>query len=93
MANNEDKLSEGRKAWIDSIVLRILLLGPIILFGLLGYYDILEGLISIVLIVLCYIFLIPVSIYYIHYRDKRESQKRLEMREMEDKVFRKNLRK
>ena len=52
--------------WIYYVVLRVLLLLPIILFGLLGYYKIFEGLIAIILIIVCYIFLIPISIVAEH---------------------------
>lgn len=44
-------------------------------------------------IVIYNISLIPISKLYIHYRDKIESQKRIEQRDLEEKVWLNNLRK
>jgi hypothetical protein len=71
----------------------IALSAPLPLFLFLGLNKILVGPILLILILCYYISLIPFAIFYLHYRDKRESQNRLKMREMEDKVFRRNLRK
>ena len=98
MKENNDVVSGFLKVWfLDFLVLRFLLLLPgLILITLIVYHGphkILDWPILIFLILIYYITLIPISKLYIHYRDKRESQKKLELRKIEDKVFRKNIRK
>lgn len=98
MENNKGRSEGFLKVWfVDFFVVRFLLLLPaLIILTLLasqGTHKILDLPILLILLLIYYISLIPISKLYLHYRDKRESQKRLETREMESKVFRKNLRK
>ena len=89
----EDTDFLGVKLWIDSVVVKIFLLSPIILLILFGYYKILEGTALIIFILCCYILLFPLSICYIRFRGKRETQKRIEEKDFEEKVWLKSLRK
>ena len=50
-------------------------------------------LILVIFLLIYYISVISLAIYCKRYLDKKESLKRLELREMEEKIFRKNLRK
>ena len=98
MDKHKESFSEFLKVWfVDFLVLRFLLLLPILLIVTLlvfqGAHKILDLPILLILLLIYYISLIPISKLYIHYRDKRESQKRLEQRDLEEKIFLKNLRK
>jgi len=78
-------------------LLQIILLWPLyLIFFLIINYSINKAsidLIFLIILIIYYLSLIPLGILYIHYRDKKDSQKRMELRELEDRIFRKNIRK
>lgn len=78
-------------------LLQIILLWPLYLMIFLSLNYFINktsiDLIFLILLIIYYLLLIPLGILYIRYRDKKDSQKRMELRELEDRIFRKNIRK
>ena len=58
-----------------------------------GPHKLLDWPIILILFIIYYISLITIAKHIIHYRDKREAQKRIEQRDLEEKVWKKSIRK
>jgi hypothetical protein len=98
MKKHKNRPESFTKVWfVDFFLVRFLLLFPVLVIITLWLfqdtYKLLHAPILLTLILIYYISLIPIAILLNHYRDKRESRKRIEQRDMEEKVFLKYLRK
>lgn len=95
MDSQKDSFSEFHKGRLYvSIAMCFFVLLPlliiILIYNIINKIDIPNALIFLLIVIFSSI---PLNILYIRYENKKESRRKMELRDMEDKIFRKNLRK